>query len=260
MSDEGLYDRIARMRQEGVQSGWMPEVGQECEGTAESGVTFECRILGVFLGAYPEAKCIVFQYEDGGIEAATEGNSYTFSPIQAVADKLREKQPLCEDEGCPNYGAPHVCNPEKWIPEVGQECIYPDSVDGDVVTTPIAVKEVRKGEIEVWHRRKDGGLLHGDMTNSVDSVSFFRPIPTKADKMREEQKDMIGRIFAMHLLEGEEQTVEAILDAGFRMTRPLTDEVIRLRACARFSGTGVVAQDVYDFAKAIAAYVTGEEL
>jgi hypothetical protein len=71
---------------------WVPELGEWCEGTSESGTLFKCRILGVFQGPYPEAKCIVFQYEDGGIEAATEGNSYTFSQIKTEAEKRRENQ------------------------------------------------------------------------------------------------------------------------------------------------------------------------
>ena len=88
--------------------GWVPELGEECEGTAESGVVFKCRILGVFQGPYPEAKCIVFQYEDGGIEAATEGNSYTFSPIKTEAEKRRES--MLEDMvfNVPRYEYEHL--------------------------------------------------------------------------------------------------------------------------------------------------------
>lgn len=73
---------------------WVPELGAECEGTAESGVSFICRILGVFQGPYPEAKCIVFQYEDGGIEAATESNCYSFSPLKTEAEKRRDELKL----------------------------------------------------------------------------------------------------------------------------------------------------------------------
>lgn len=74
---------------------WAPELYKWCEGTSESGVSFRCLILGIFHGKYPEAKCTVFQYEDGGIEAATEGNSYTFSPIKTEAEKRRDELKLC---------------------------------------------------------------------------------------------------------------------------------------------------------------------
>lgn len=71
---------------------FVPELGEWCEGTAESGTFFKCRILGIFQGPYPEARCVVFQYEDGGIEAATEGNCYTFRPIKSEAEKRREAE------------------------------------------------------------------------------------------------------------------------------------------------------------------------
>ena len=69
---------------------FVPEVGQYCIGTSEGGVDFNCQILAVVIDG--DEKVIVFRYEEGDLEAATDSNRYSFRPLKTEAEIRREAE------------------------------------------------------------------------------------------------------------------------------------------------------------------------
>lgn len=132
-----------------------------------------------------------------------------------------------------------------WKPEVGVLCLY----EGE--------------EVEVTGAGKYGWLIcrkgcSGEGYVSHQYLNKFSPLKTEADKVREKQIQEIKH-GACKGYELKDCVAACLYDAGCRMTRPLTEEVMDA-VSNRIIDAGFTGSFHVPYGKAIAAYVTGEEL
>ncbi len=95
---------------------------------------------------------------------------------------------------------------------------------------------------------------HIDQPYYLKNVKF-RPIKSEADKLRDEQHNLIVEVIEAKEYDDIDECAEALYKAGCRMTRELTPEVVEM--LARKTGA-IINPKTEPFAKAIAAYVRGD--
>lgn len=121
-------------------------------------------------------------------------------------------------------------------PEIGHRLMY---LGGNKEREAI-VLGVHKDESDdtvIWHKPVDG-LYGGGKCFSVDSLCFFRPLRTEADKLVDEAMSLFSQTeTTSDAKQGIEHAVHKLIEQGYRKIKPMSEQEF-MKQCVDICGHG----------------------